>query len=270
MKLKQAPCRSQLFLCRERNLLNFKRTVWFLAYFNGRIPIELPIAMSVASHTILKVLVGSHAHGLATQDSDHDYRSVFVIPTEDMFKLGFKQPSTQWTKGQTDETAWEVGAFLTLATQGHPLVLETFLAPVEQSDGWGQRLRSLFPDVWSSEKAIDAFVNYAHNQRQKFLEKKDGRPEKYAAAYLRVLQNLCELLETGNFTIHIPQTELGKKIFDIKQGNYRTGEVIDMGETLLLKAQKLRAASSHTKNLTNINSFLINIRREFLADHPPN
>lgn len=226
--------------------------------------------MTLAPHTILKILVGSHAHGLATQDSDRDYRSVFVIPTEDMFKLGFKQPSTQWTKGQADETAWEVGPFLMLATQGHPLVLETFLAPVEQSDKWGQHLRSLFPDVWSSEKAFESFVNYAHNQRQKFLEKKDGRPEKYAAAYLRVLQNLCELLETGTFSIHITQTELGKKILNIKQGKYRMGEVIDVGETLLLNAQKLRAPSTHTPNLTHINSFLIDIRREYLADLHPN
>ena len=221
--------------------------------------------MPLAPHTILKVLVGSHAHGLAIQDSDHDYRSVFVIPTEDMFKLGFKQPTAQWSKGPTDETAWEVGAFLTLATQSHPLVLETFLAPVQQTDTWGQRLRSLFSDVWSSEKAFESFVNYAKNQRQKFLEKKDGRPEKYAAAYLRVLQNLCDLLETGTFTIHIIQTELGKKIFDIKQGKYSTGEVIDIGETLLFTAQKLRATSSHTENLTHINSFLIDVRRAFLT-----
>jgi len=211
-------------------------------------------------------LVGSHAHGLATPDSDRDYRSVFVLPTEDMFKLGFKPPSTQWTKGQTDETAWEVGAFLNLATQSHPLVLETFLAPVEHANLWGHRLRSLFPDVWSSEKAFESFVNYAHNQRQKFLEKKDGRPEKYAAAYLRVLQNLCELLETGTFTIHIAPTELGKKILSIKQGKYRTGEVIDMGDTLFITAQQLRATSSHTENLDRINSFLIDLRREFLAN----
>ncbi len=226
--------------------------------------------MTIIPQTILKVLVGSHAHGLATPASEHDYRSVFVIPTDDMFKLGFKQPGTQWTKGQTDETAWEVGPFLSLATQGHPLVLETFWAPVEQFNKWGQRLRSLFPDVWSSEKSFDAFVKYAHNQRQKFLEKKDGRPEKYAAAYLRVLHNLCELLETGAFTVHIAQTELGKKIFRIKQGKYQTGEVIDLGETLLLRAQKLRTTSSHTENLTRINSFLIDIRREYLADLPPN
>ena len=212
--------------------------------------------------------MGSHAHGLATQDSDRDYRSVFVIPTEDMFKLGFKPPGTRWAKGQTDETAWEVGSFLTLATQGHPLILETFVAPIEQADAWGHRLRSLFPDVWSSDKAFESFesfVNYAHNQRKKFLEKKDGRPEKYATAYLRVLQNLCELLETGTFTTQIAPTDLGKKILAIKQGKYRTGEVIDMGENLLLTAQKLRASSSHTENLTRINKFLIDIRREYLG-----
>jgi len=144
------------------------------------------------------------------------------------------------------------------------------LAPVEQADVWGHRLRSLFPDVWFSEKVFESFVNYTHNQRQKFLEKKDGRPEKYAAAYLRVLHNLCELLETGTFTIHIADKELGKKIFAIKQGKYRTGEVIDVGETLLLRAQKLRAIFSHTANLTHINSFLIDIRHECLADLQPN
>ncbi len=221
--------------------------------------------MALLPHTILKVLVGSHAHGLATQDSDRDYRSVFVIPTENMFKLGFKPPGTQWAKGPVDETAWEVSAFLTLATQGHPLVLETFLAPVEYTDVWGQRLRTLLPDVWSSEKAFESFVNYAHNQRQKFLEKKNGRPEKYAVAYLRVLQNLCELLETGTFTVHIASTDLGKKILAIKQGEYRTGEVIDIGETLLFTAQKFRAISSHTENLLRLNSFLIDIRHEFLT-----
>ena len=221
--------------------------------------------MPLLPHTIVKVLVGSHAHGLATPVSDRDYRSVFVMPTENMFQLGFKPPSTQWTQGKTDETAWEVGTFLTLATQSHPLVLETFLAPIVEADIWGHRLRLLFSDVWSSEKAFESFVNYAHNQRQKFLANKDGRPEKYAAAYVRVLQNLCELLETGTFTVHIGPTEIGKKIMKIKQGNYRTGEVIDLGESLLLTAQQLRALSSHTENLTHINSFLIDIRRDFLA-----
>ena len=68
--------------------------------------------------TILRVLVGSQAHGLATAESDQDFRRVYVMPTEQMFHLGFKYPSTQWTKTGGDETAWEVGQFL---MHGHPM-----------------------------------------------------------------------------------------------------------------------------------------------------
>lgn len=222
--------------------------------------------MDSPPQTILKVLVGSHAHGLATTDSDRDYRSVFVIPTEDMFKIGFKPPHTQWTKGQTDETAWEISPFLTLALQGHPLVLETLLAPIVEANDWGHRLRALFPHVWSAEKAFQSFVNYAHNQRQKFLDKKDGRPGKYGAAYLRVLHNLCELLETDTFTIQMTSTGLGQTILAIKQGDYRIGDVIDQGEALLAKCRDLRKISSHNENLHTVNAFLMDLRRKFLTD----
>lgn len=212
--------------------------------------------------------MGSHAHGLATTDSDRDYRSVFVIPTEDMFKVGFKPPHTQWTKGQTDETAWEISPFLTLALQGHPLVIETLLAPIVEANDWGHRLRSLFPDVWSADKAFESFVNYAHNQRQKFLDKKDGRPGKYGAAYLRVLQNLCALLEMGTFPVSIADTDWGSHIRSIKEGHFRTGDVIDEGEALLMKSRQLLTGSSHQSNISAINAFLIDLRLGHLTKPP--
>ena len=224
--------------------------------------------MSTQSHTILKVLVGSHAHGLATEESDRDYRRVYVIPTEDMFHLGFKPPTTHWTKGDNDETAWEIGPFLLLATQCHPLVLETLLAPVVMADRWGEDLRSLFSVLWSPHKALEAFTNYAHNQRTKLLKKKDERPAKYAAAFIRVLYNLCELLETGQFSIDIAQTPMGQQLFDIKQGQYRLGDVIELGEELMVKAQYLVRTQQDLSDLGRINAFLVTIRRAFLVPHP--
>ena len=47
---------------------------------------------------ILKVIVGSHAHGLATSKSDFDYRGVFVVPTVDLLKIGPKTKETRWIK----------------------------------------------------------------------------------------------------------------------------------------------------------------------------
>jgi predicted nucleotidyltransferase len=217
------------------------------------------------THTILKVLVGSHAHGLASEKSDRDYRRVYAIPTEDMFQLGFKYPASQWTKGDGDETAWEIGQFLLLATQSHPLVLETLLAPVIMADEWGEQLRGLLPALWSPQKAFEAFTNYANNQRTKLLEKKDGRPEKYAAAYIRVLYNLCELLASGSFHIRVADTPAGERLARIKDGQCRLGEVMDWGEELTQQAQQLTSKCRDESDLPRINAFLVAIRLAFLT-----
>ena len=147
----------------------------------------------------------------------------------------------------------------------HPLILEAFLAPVLAVDQWGEELRGLFPAVWSPQKAYQAFTGYANNQRTKFLEKKDGRPAKYAAAYIRVLGNLCELLETGTFTIRICDTSLGSTVARMKDGNYRVGEVIDLGEDLTQKARRHVASCQHRADVGAIDQFLIRLRRIFLS-----
>ena len=214
--------------------------------------------------SILKVVVGSHAHGLARPDSDKDFRSVFVLPTADLFRVGFKYRGTRMMKEEEDETAWEIGHFLQLALQGHPLVLETLVAPVVTMDDWGAELRQLFPRLWSAQAAYDAFLNYCDNQRKKMLEKKDGRPEKYAAAYVRVLFNLCELLERGTFSIRISETPVGEAVLNIKAGHYRPGEVIDMGEHWREEAAHRLRACAQQAHPEIANAFLLRIRKAFL------
>jgi predicted nucleotidyltransferase len=216
-------------------------------------------------HTILKVLVGSQAHGLAEPASDADSRSVFVIPTAEMFRLGFKYQPARWIKGPEDEAAWEVGRFLSLAIQCHPLILEAFLAPVLYADAWGTELRTLFPVVWSPQQASASFLGYGENQRRKLLEKKDGRPEKYAAAYLRVLHNLLELLQTGTFTVRIAETEVGNIIARAKAGHLRTGEVIDLAEAWTQETSRLLAHCTHQPDFSRVDEYLVRIRRAFLA-----
>jgi predicted nucleotidyltransferase len=217
-----------------------------------------------AESTILKVLVGSQAHGLAAPGSDADYRSVFVIPTEALFRLDYKPPASRWSKGDGDETAWEVGAFLSLAVQCHPLVLETFLAPVVVADEWGTALRALFPAVWEPRRAFDAFAGYAANQRAKCLEKKDGRPEKYAAACIRVLYNLCELLEAGSFTIAIAETPIGATIARFKSGTFRAGEVVDLAEQWAHEAETRLDRCTHQSDRQAVDNYLSKIRKAFL------
>jgi predicted nucleotidyltransferase len=213
---------------------------------------------------ILRALVGSHAHGLAGPVSDKDFRSVFVIPTAELFRLGFRYQGTRMIMEQADETSWEIGQFLNLAVQCHPLVLETFVAPVETENEWGTGLRTLFPCVWSAQEAYDSFMKYCDNQRKKMLERKDGRPEKYAASYLRVLFNLCELLERETFNIRIADSPIGDTVRKIKAGGYRPGEVIDLGEYWMEEASRRLPRCSHRADPETVDQFLINLRRGFL------
>jgi uncharacterized protein len=226
-------------------------------------------------HTILKVLVGSQAHGLAGNESDADYRGVFVMPTAEMFRLGFRYPGIRWLESipdegsssgtEKDETLWEIGQFLALAVQCHPLILETLQAPVVSSDRWGEELRGLWPFIWEPHRAYEAFTGYAANQRKKMLEKKDARPAKYAAAYIRVLYNLSELLETGGFTVRIVDTPVGKTIADLKDGRYRPGEIIDLGEQWLEEAERRLAVCRHTPDHARVDDYLMRIRKAFLT-----
>ena len=214
--------------------------------------------------SILKVVVGSHAHGLARPDSDKDFRSVFVLPTAELLRIGFRYQGTRMMKEEDDETAWEIGHFLQLALQGHPLVLETLVAPVVTMDEWGAELRQLLPRLWSAQAAYDAFLNYCDNQRKKMLEKKDGRPEKYAAAYVRVLFNLCELLDRGTFSIRISETPVGEAVVKIKAGHFRPGEVIDLGEHWRAEAARRLHTCSQQPHPEVADAFLLRVRKAFL------
>lgn len=218
-----------------------------------------------ADSCILKVVVGSHAHGLAGPESDKDFRSVFVLPTAELFRVGFKYQGTRMIKEEADETAWEISHFLQLALQSHPLVLETLVAPVVTMDDWGAQLRHLFPRLWSAQAAYESFLNYCDNQRKKMLEKKDGRPAKYAAAYVRVLFNLCELLERGTFSIRISETPVGEAVAKIKAGHFRPGEVIDMGEYWTEEATRRLRTCSQQARPELADAFLLTVRKAFLA-----
>lgn len=212
---------------------------------------------------ILKVVVGSQAHGLATPESDWDYRGVFITPTSEILKLGNTKQQTSWIEGKDDDTSWELGHFLHLATKCNPTILETFLAPVETTTELGDGLRELFPHIWNSQGVMDAFIGYGRNQRKKFLEEKDNRPNKFAAAYLRSLVNAQELLRTGTFTVKISEHPMGPTIRRFKEGNYSFGEVIDTCRSWEAKVRAAYMANPNKQTDTSkINKFLLKARKE--------
>lgn len=221
-------------------------------------------------------MVGSQAHGLANENSDYDYRGVFVVPTGELIKIGGQDiKHTSWIEGKEDDTSWEIGKFLLMATKCNPTVLETFLAPRAVSTettidefgngiDWGLELQSLFPHVWNSTDVKNAFIGYGLNQRKKFFDNKDNRAPKYATAYLRVLYNAWELLSTCTFSVNMEKTPIFETLKRFKAGKYSRGEVIDQTyywETKVLEAY--RHNPDKQTNLEPVNEFMLKVRREF-------
>ena len=243
--------------------------------------------------TILRVLVGSRAHGLADDTSDFDYRGVFVVPTSQILSLKGSQQHTSWAEGDKagggkveDDTAWEVGHFLRLATHSNPSILEVFAAPVEEfSLKWGPWLRSLLPCVWTPQGVKDAFLGYSVNQRKKMLDNKDGRSAKYACAYLRVLIQASVLLRTGLMPVslviegrsvgdplgpdrYVLNLERSRDVVDVlrrwRTGDFTPGEVIDTAEFVAERVRERAAKSTQVQDLAPVEAFLLDIRKAHL------
>lgn len=213
--------------------------------------------------TILKVIVGSQAHGLATPVSDFDYRGVFIYPTSEILGMNAPSDQTTWIEGKEDDTSWELRKFLVMATKCNPTVLEVFKAPVNYDFNYGKELRDLFPYVWNSKDVHSAYVGYGLNQRKKFLEDKDKRQAKYAVAYLRSLYNGWEILTSGDFSVNMSNTEIYETLKKWKSGNFTLGEVIDLTDEWTTKIHA--AFDSCTEKNTNgkpINDFLLKVREE--------
>jgi predicted nucleotidyltransferase len=222
---------------------------------------------------ILRCLVGSHAHGLATAESDFDYRGVYVLPASEILSLGYNYKGSHWLEGEKeDQTTWEIAHFLLLATKCNPSILECFVAPIFTGSGgiksdhivFQEELRSLFPYLWTPQQAFDAFVGFGLNQRKKMLDNHLHRWQKYSIAYLRALYNLICLLDTGSFNLEVPKDSLlFDQITHIKEGRVRPGWVIDEGNMYTELAKAALGRCYHKSDHNKVNEFLLKIRKEF-------
>lgn len=221
---------------------------------------------------ILKTIVGSTAHGLNSPDSDIDYRGVYIIPTEEILSLGFKYKGSHWLEGQAeDNTAYELGHFLSLALHCNPSILEVFkapLAPPEQDDdyilqNYGVELRKLFPYLWNPQGVYDAFVGYGLSQQKKMLDNHLDRWKKYAVAYLRTLYNLNDLLVTKDFSLFVPEGDFRNKLISIREGKWSVGDVINEANNMIAIAKVNKENCKNEAQPDKVNDFLIEMRKEF-------
>lgn len=217
---------------------------------------------------ILKVLVGSRAHGLDNPNSDYDYRGVMVMPTSEYLALKHKESEgiVSWFEGKEenklDQSIYEIKHFLNLAIHSNPSILEVFVSPAVESTTEGDALRALFPHVWNSNDVYNAFVGYSHNQQKKMLDNKDNRWNKYGCAYGRVLLLAEELLSEGTMTVKIPEGVDKRTLLGIKNKEISVGFIIDWCQKLRERVKKAYDSNPNKEtDYDKVNEFLINTRK---------
>jgi predicted nucleotidyltransferase len=169
------------------------------------------------------VLSGSRLYGTHREDSDYDYRGVYLEPIEELF--GFQQ-SKNYERKEPDTAIYPLKSFLHLALQGNPNILEVLFA---HRDYWMTNEMAhqfFYPFItlrheFLSQRCRKTYGGYAYSQLKKVINKespskntrqhlieKNGYDTKYAAHTIRLLLQGIDILRWGDFNPTLDPTDL--------------------------------------------------------------
>jgi len=172
---------------------------------------------------ITEVLVGSRLHGLHNEQSDYDYRGVYMYPLKDVLSPFKTLKNTSWIEGDIDNTSYELAQFCKEATHGNATILEVFFSnEIKQTTSIADEMRTNWQKFIDTDKFVEASRGYAHNQYNKMNlfesagVKGQERTAKFAIAYVRVLWQCAEFLKTGEFKCQITDPTIRDFLLTIK------------------------------------------------------
>ena len=121
---------------------------------------------------LLTSLVGSRGAGIHTEESDYDYRGVYIEHTADVLRTDFKEKSNHKITGSSDDVYYEVGHFLKLALKCNPSIIEVFISEHLLCDLIYKKesdlLLSAFDYILDSKKIYNAYRGYMVSSLKKF------------------------------------------------------------------------------------------------------
>lgn len=172
---------------------------------------------------IAKVLVGSRLHGLATPESDFDYRGIHIHSLRDKISPFKTLKNTTWIEGDEDNTSYELADFCKQAVHGNATILEVFFSDkIIETSPIHDELRSNWTKFIDTERFVAASRGYAKNQWNKFYNFEDvggngqHRTAKFAVAFLRVMWQCEQFLLHGKFQCSLEDSDMYELLKRIK------------------------------------------------------
>ena len=130
------------------------------------------------SRTVIKILAGSHVHGLNIATSDQDYEAVVVEPLAEMVKLGESWDETErigviGADGARlpDTKYYSLRKWCRMAAKGNPNFILMLFAPLSHTrirTAVGAQLQDM-KDAFLSRQAIKSHLGYMKGQRNRMV-----------------------------------------------------------------------------------------------------
>ncbi len=220
----------------------------------------------VRDRTILAVVVGSRAFGLATESSDEDTRGVYVAPTAAWWRLVKPPPHVE---GPDPEWfSWEVERFCELALKANPNLLEVLASPlVVRETPLGAELRSL-RGAFVSQLAYQTFNGYVLSQLTAIEAdlRRTGTPRwKHVMHLLRLLLSAESLLATGEPLLDVgPHRE---RLLAVRRGELPWDEVERWRRSLHGRVDDAldRTVLPPAPDVARVEEWLVSVRRRDLG-----
>lgn len=126
--------------------------------------------------TVVKMIFGSHLYGTDTENSDKDYKGIFIPNREDYLlmrvpnSLHYSRVSNiKNDKNDIDDEMYSINHFFKLAAEGQTVALDMLFAPksmlIESSEVWE---RIVYNREKFLSKNLSAFIGYAQKQAAKY------------------------------------------------------------------------------------------------------
>lgn len=197
--------------------------------------------------TILKILAGSHIHGLNIPQSDRDEEAIILEPLEEAFGIGNSFEELILESPEKDVKYVSLRKWCRLALKGNPNFLLALFAPQENilvMDSRGAQLREL-REAFLSQQSIKSHLGYLKGQRHRMLSGSHGgrgKPRqdkieefgfdtKYAMHLIRLSLQGLELATRGTITLPVPEP-MREHLLAIRHGLVPLKVILEMADDL--------------------------------------
>lgn len=216
-------------------------------------------------YIIYRCVVGSRAFGLDDENSDTDYRGIYLPPADVQWSL-YGIPE-QLEDKEKEECFWELQKFLVLALKANPNILECLYTPlIEYANETAKELLSL-RRAFLSKLVYQTYNGYVMSQFKKLEQDLRSRGEvkwKHAMHLIRLLLQGIDILRDGDLRVSVEENR--DVLLNIKKGGIEWEKVDEWRLSLHSQFADVFAKTRlpDRPDYQRVNDFLIRARRTML------